>query len=221
MPKIEPFEKYIDKYEEWFVQNRYAFQSEIEAVRRHLPSRGRGIEIGVGSGLFAKPLGIHYGVEPSAKMSARAVKRGVNVVESVAERLLFVDNFYDFALMVTTICFLDDVQKSIAEAQRVLKTGGKLIIGLVDKSSPIGKLYQKHQDENVFYRHAIFYTTDEVVAFMKQAGFSDFYFTQSIFKMLDEINEQEEVKEGYGAGSFVVVSGIKRNVKNGKNTNNL
>ncbi len=209
MPKIEPFERYFEKYEEWFVQNCYAFQSEIEAVRRHLPSRGRGIEIGVGSGLFAKPLGIHVGLEPSGEMRSIAVKRGVDVVEGIAEHLPFMDDFYDFALMVTTICFLDDVPKSIIEAQRVVKPGGKLIIGLVDKNSPIGKLYQQNQQENVFYRDATFYSTDEVVTLMKQAGFSDFNFTQTIFKMLEKIEEAEEIKEGYGEGSFMVVSGIK------------
>ncbi|NQU27506.1 MAG: hypothetical protein HQ528_04385 [Candidatus Marinimicrobia bacterium] len=72
MAKIEPFEKYIDQYEAWFVHNRYAYQSEIEAVRYHLPNEGRGLEIGVGCGLFAKPLGIHYGVDPSEKMCTRA-----------------------------------------------------------------------------------------------------------------------------------------------------
>ena len=209
MPKIEPFERYFEKYEEWFVQNRYAFQSEIEAVRRHLPSRSRGIEIGVGSGLFAEPLGIHVGLEPSREMRSIAVKRGVDVVEGIAEHLPFMDDFYDFALMVTTICFLDDVPKSIIEAQRVVKPGGKLIIGLVDKNSPIGKLYQQNQQENVFYRDATFYSTDEVVTLMKQAGFSDFNFTQTIFKMLEKIEEAEEIKEGYGEGSFMVVSGIK------------
>ena len=211
MPKIEPFERYFEKYEEWFVQNRYAFQSEIEAVRRHLPSRSRGIEIGVGSGLFAEPLGIHVGLEPSREMRSIAVKRGVDVVEGIAEHLPFMDDFYDFALMVTTICFLDDVPKSIIEAQRVVKPGGKLIIGLVDKNSPIGKLYQQNQQENVFYRDATFYSTDEIVALMKQAGFHGFYFTQTIFRVLNEISETEEVKKGFGEGSFVVISAVTGN----------
>ena len=211
MPKIEPFEKYSDQYENWFVENKYAFKAEIEAVRKHIPEHGRGIEIGVGSGLFAEQLGIHVGLEPSGEMRSMAVKRGVNVVQGVAERLPFMDNFYDYALMVTTICFVDDVPKSIIEAQRVVKPGGKLIIGLVDKNSPIGKLYQQNQQENVFYRDATFYSTDEIVALMKQAGFHGFYFTQTIFRVLNEISETEEVKKGFGEGSFVVISAVTGN----------
>jgi ubiquinone/menaquinone biosynthesis C-methylase UbiE len=210
MPKIEPFEKYTDQYEDWFVQNKYAFKVEIKAVRKHIPKQGRGIEIGVGSGLFARPLGIHIGLEPSVKMRSIAVKRGVNVVDGTAENLPFMDDFYDFALMVTTICFVDDVEKSIHEAKRIIKPGGKLIIGLIDKNSPIGKMYKEHQKESVFYKDASFYSTDEIVGYMKKTGFQDFYFTQTIFTSLDKINENEQVKEGFGEGSFVVISGINK-----------
>lgn len=208
MPKIEPFEQHIDQYEDWFVKNCYAFRSEVNAIRRHLPEAGRGLEIGVGSGLFASPLGIGYGVEPSARMRTEALKRGVDVVDGVAEALPMDDDFCDYALMVTTICFLDDVPQSLAEARRVIKPDGKLIVGLVDKNSPLGKLYQLYQDQNVFYRHAVFYSTEEVVAMMKEAGFHHFYFTQTIFRMLEEIEKDEEVREGYSEGSFVVISAI-------------
>jgi len=206
MPKTTPFEKYFDRYEEWFLHYSPVYKSELEAVRRHLPEDGRGIEIGVGSGLFAQPLNIRNGLEPSKQMGKLALKRGVNIIKGVAEDLPIENDFYDYALMVTTICFLDDVPQSIREAKRILKPGGRLIIGLVDRDSPIGKLYQKYQSENVFYRDAVFYTTQEVVEFMKQAGFKDFSFTQTVFNMLDEIREPEQVKEGYGEGSFVVIS---------------
>jgi ubiquinone/menaquinone biosynthesis C-methylase UbiE len=112
--------------------------------------------------------------------------------------------------MVTTICFVDDVKQSINEAKRIVKAGGKLIIGLIDKNSPIGKMYNKHQKESVFYSNAIFYSTEEIVDYMKKTGFQDFYFTQTIFTSLDNINENEQVKEGFGEGSFVVISGINK-----------
>jgi SAM-dependent methyltransferase len=211
IPKTKPFETHFAQYEDWFIQNRYTFQSEINAIRPHLPTGCKGVEIGVGSGLFAKPLGIHYGIEPSAKMRKRAVQRGVkNVVDGVAEKLPFVDHFFDFALMVTTLCFLDNVKQAFREARRVIRPGGKLIIGFVDKNSPVGKLYEMHKADSVFYRDAIFYSVDDVARFMHQANFYRLEYTQTIFHMLDEIREPEEGKKGYGEGSFVVVSGIKK-----------
>ena len=209
MPKIEPFETHLEQYEEWFVQNKFAYQSELSAVQMLLPKTGEGIEIGVGSGLFAEPLGIKNGVEPSAQMRALAAKRGVSVKEGVAENLPYPDHSFGFALMVTTICFLDNVDKAFSEALRILKPGGRFIIGFIDKESPLGKLYQKYQQENVFYRLATFYSVDEVVQHLNKAGFKNFRFTQTIFQPLDQIKQVEPVKEGYGEGSFVVVAGEK------------
>ncbi len=207
MPKTEPFERYFEKYEDWFVQNRYAFQSEVEAVRRHLPSTGRGLEIGVGSGLFAEPLKIHYGLEPSEKMRNQAGKHGVIAVEGVAEKLPFENGFYDYALMVTTICFLDDVPKAFKEARRVIKPDGRLVIGYIDKNSLVGRLYQKHKAENVFYHDARFYSVEDIKNFFKQTGFRDLRYTQTIFKPLNKIKKPEPVREGYTQGAFIVCSG--------------
>ena len=112
MPKIGPFEKHADRYEQWFERNRYAYQSELQAVKSLLPPRGIGIEIGVGSGRFAAPLGIQIGRERSTATAMVARQRGIQVVQAVAEALPFMDGTFDYALMVTTLCFRDDVKGS-------------------------------------------------------------------------------------------------------------
>jgi len=192
------------------VQNRFAYLSEIEAIRSHLPEEGIGLEIGVGSGLFAQPLKIDYGVEPSQKMIAKANRRGVKVVKGVAEELPFKNNSCDYALMVTTICFLVDIIKSFEEARLVIKSKGKFIIGFIDKNNPIGKIYQKYKHQNVFYNLAEFYSIAEVTDYMKRANFINFQYTQTIFHIFDKITKVENVKQGIGQGSFVVISGIKK-----------
>ncbi len=210
MPRIRPFEEHLDEYENWFVENRLAYESELEAVRAHLPKGGRGLEIGVGSGLFAQPLGVGHGVEPSPRMRSVAAGRGIQVVEGVAEDLPFDDGVFDFTLMVTTICFVDDARKSLAEARRVVCTGGRVVVGLVDRDSPVGRSYLEHQDESVFYRNATFFTTDEVLSLMEAVGLGSIHVTQTLFHSLDRITGVEEPREGYGQGSFVVLSGEKK-----------
>jgi SAM-dependent methyltransferase len=127
-------------------------------VRALLPWSGRGLEIGVGSGRFAAPLGVEFGIDPAAEMLAYARARGVRVACAVAEALPFADAAFDYALVVTTICFVDDAAAMLAEARRVLKPGGELVIGFIDRTSDLGRHYLAHREENVFYRDARFYS---------------------------------------------------------------
>jgi len=209
MPKVEPFEEYASQYEDWFERNKFVYESELRAIREQLPERGKGIEIGVGSGRFAAPLGIKLGIEPSHKMRELAQKRGIKVIEGVAEKLPFRDSQFEFALIVTTICFVDDIHTSFQEAYRVIKPGGCLIIGFVDRESSLGRLYQQHKKKSLFYGIATFYTVDEVVSNLKKVGFKNFSFTQTIFHSLSKIKAIEPIKEGYSEGSFVTIKALK------------
>jgi SAM-dependent methyltransferase len=210
MPKIEAFEKHTARYEAWFEIHQFAYQSELLAVRKLLPVDGRGLEIGVGSGKFAEPLGITLGIEPSPKMSRLAQQRKISVVQGVAEMLPFHDAQFDYAVMITAICFLDDINASMNEACRILKPAGTFIIGFVDRESSLGLTYQRHQHENVFYKDANFFSVDEIVSFLIKAGFVEFNFKQTIFHSLNNITDVESVKDGYGEGAFVVIKALKR-----------
>ncbi|MCD6414545.1 MAG: class I SAM-dependent methyltransferase [Candidatus Diapherotrites archaeon] len=205
---IEPFEEHSLEYDKWFVKHKYTYLSELEAIKSLLPN-GEGVEIGVGTGRFAGPLGIKIGVEPSENMSKIAEKRGVKIIPAAAEDIPISDLHFDYALIVTTICFLDDVGKALRETHRILKDGGYILIGFIDRDSKIGKAYEKHKEASVFYRNARFFSTKEVVSLLAKVGFTDFQFVQTLFRELNSINSLEPVKEGYGAGSFVVVRGRK------------
>ena len=209
MPKISAFEKHLDRYEEWFEKNEYAYQSELDAVKLLMPKFEKGLEVGIGTGKFAVPLGIKSGVEPSYQMRKIALERGLNVVDGVAENLPFEDNSFDLVLMVTTVCFVDDVLKSFKECFRVLKNNGTILIGFVDRESTIGKIYQANKEKSLFYKEATFYSTSEIVELLYEAGFKNFNFSQTIFKKLDEIKEKEPVRYGFGKGSFIVISAKK------------
>ncbi len=158
------------------------------------------MEIGVGSGRFAAPLKIPYGVDPSPKMLKKAIEKGLKVTRGVAENLPLKSNRFDLSLMVTTICFVDNPLKSFAEAARILKSKGVFTVGFVDKNSPLGKLYQAKKQNSKFYRPATFFSTEEILQLGRQAGFEVERVLQTIF---DTEDKSYPVKEGYGEGSFV------------------
>lgn len=207
MNEFEAFERHAAEYDAWFEKNHATYQAELGAVRAVLPHTGMGLDIGVGTGRFAAPLGIRYGVDPSPAMAAIARSRGVEVTISKAEILPFPDAYFDYAVMVTTICFVDDLGVALRETARVLIPGGHLIVGFIDRNSPLGRKYATRKDSDVFYRNAKFYSPEEVCSQLEQSGFHDLIASQTVFEHPDEMSP---VKPGYGEGSFVVLKAARR-----------
>jgi len=203
MTKTTSFDKHVTEYDAWFESHRDLYSAELEAVRSFIPAGSSVMEIGVGTGRFAAPLGIPIGVEPSPRMAEVARQRGVEVVEGKAEDLPFADGSFDFALMVTVVCFLVDVTQAFREANRVLKPRGTLVILAIDRESDLGKQYIRRKEQSRFYRDATFYSVGELEALLTKTGFSDFAYRQP-----GETTELS-VREGYGSGGFVVIRAHK------------
>jgi len=98
-------EQHAQEYDAWFEVHACAYESEVLAVRSLLPRVGTGLEVGVGTGRFALPLGITVGVEPTHAMASIARQRGIEVYESSAEELPFANESFDFVVMVTRYAF--------------------------------------------------------------------------------------------------------------------
>ncbi|WP_457608147.1 class I SAM-dependent methyltransferase [Nitratifractor sp.] len=204
MPKTAPFEIHSQEYEEWFEKHPDLYRWEIEAIEALLPAFSDGVEIGIGTGRFAIPLGIRLGIEPSAQMAARAMEKGLEVIPGRAEEIPLPDESVDFALMVTTICFVDDPARSLEEIRRILKPGGWVILGFVDRDTPLGQRYLRGKEKSRFYAPATFYSTQELLTLLREAGFEECETVQTLFG--DSLDDMEGgVKPGYGKGAFVVI----------------
>ncbi len=209
MARTESFDRHLFQYEQWFVKHRPVYESELKAIEKVLPRQGRGIEIGIGSGLFAEPLGIREGIDPSRSMREKAASRGIRAIQAVAEKLPYKDESIDYVLMVTTICFVDDPLKSFLEVRRIVKPGGVFVIAYVDRDSPVGRNYLKYKDENVFYRDADFFSTGEILELLRKTGFKTDEIVQTVFSTLDQVKSIQQPEKGYGKGSFVVIRALK------------
>jgi SAM-dependent methyltransferase len=210
MARIAPFERHTRRYERWFGRHEAAYLSELRMLRELLPKPGLGLEIGVGTGRFARPLGIGgVGIDLSLSMLAHARRHGIKVVCAVAESLPFRQGVFDHALIVTTICFVDDARAMLLEACRVLKPEGALVIGFIDRTSRLGRHYETHRHESVFYRDAVFFSADEVDLLLSETGFGERTWRQTLTKPLAHTVEVESPHPGFGDGAFVAVRAIK------------
>lgn len=200
------FQQQSQKYDDWFDKNGNIYRSELNAVKSLIPVGLNGVEIGIGTGRFAKPLGIQLGVEPAGNMARIAESRGIKVIEAKAECLPFPDEIFDYVLMVTAICFFDDVGRAFCEAHRVLEKGRFLVVAFIDKESRLGKLYESRKEKDSFYRNADFYSVASVEKLLAEAGFSELTHKQTVYSTE---NILYETMNGYGEGGFVVIKAIK------------
>jgi len=172
-----------------------------------LPHSGTGIEIGVGTGIFASKTGIKFGIEPSENMAAEAIRKGVSVKIGKAEELPVEDHSYDFALMVTVDCFLTDIPKSFSEIHRILKSEGILIIAFLYKATPLGELYEQNKHLHETYKDATFHTSDEMENLLKESGFIVQSKRQTVHSLE---NIYQKPIEGCGDGVFCVFKALKK-----------
>ncbi|WAI00530.1 class I SAM-dependent methyltransferase [Methanogenium organophilum] len=172
MPQ-EVFERHAWAYDQWFVLHRTVYRAECERIRAVLPAPdARTVEVGVGSGRFAAPLGIPVGIEPSVALGQMARQRGIEVIRGVGEMLPLKDRSCSSVLMVTVICFFDDPARAIAEAYRVLVPGGVLVAGFLERGAPLIQAHLRGETGHRFLSQGRFFTSVEVQALLRDAGFS-------------------------------------------------
>lgn len=214
------FNERADEYDLWFEENELILRAEIDALRPFVPRIGTGLEVGVGTGRFAASLGVEVGIDPARRALQIAQARGIQVCQAFGEHLPFEAGYFDYALLVTVDPFVSDVARLLNEIWRVLKTDGPLILGMIDKSSPLGQMYEAHKEEDSFYQVARFHTTEEIITYLEQTGFGALQASQTITGIPDTKVSTEHVQEGYvvealqiqeghGEGAFVSLKAEK------------
>lgn len=175
---VEVFNQEARRYDAWFdsPQGKVLFRAEVAAIRRQLEDLpGPALEIGVGTGRFAQSLGVPYGVDPAWAVLPLARRRAVHVVQARGEALPFPDRIFGSVLLIVTLCFAQPFPL-LQEARRVLAPEGGLIIADVLRDSAWGRWYlwylEKKATGHLFYRHATFYSLEELKGLLARAGFA-------------------------------------------------
>lgn len=169
------FEKLAERYDAWYdgPVGQVAFPLEIAVLRPLLNGSPKPwIEIGVGSGRFAKELQVDVGIDPAMKPLLLARQRNVTVVQAVGENLPFRNASFGAVIIVVTLCFVSDPIGVLAEAKRVLRKDGALVLGMVFADSPWGEFYRRKASEgHPFYRSAHFLSRADLKQMLNFLGF--------------------------------------------------
>ena len=202
---VDHFEKTWKSYDKWFDGHQALYQSELAALKMAVPF-GTGLEIGVGTGRFAAPLGVRFGLDPAIKMLQVAKKRGISVVQGLGERLPFKELSFDFIQIVFVIEFVDDPLFFLREAARTIRGNGALILGFIDRDSEWGRYYARDPSPRKYFHPP---SPKEILDILKKIGMEFQVAYQSLFQPPPDISLKEEPRGGFGGGGFVVFKAIK------------
>lgn len=204
---IKVFDNVAEQYDKWFDVHTAAFESELNALRKVVPFSKEGLEVGVGSGRYAERLGIQTGLEPSEKLADFARLRHINVFTGTVESMPFNNQQFDYVLLNTVLCFVDDPLTALFEVKRVTKMNGRIIIGMYDINSLLGQSHMARRHENPIWLYAHYHSVPEVLNLLHQINFKQVSVYQTLTtSLLEDIEIPEPVKPGYGEGGFVVIS---------------
>ena len=187
---------------------------EVECLKPLLHRCSRPyLEVGVGSGRFARALEMEYGVEPAPALAHIAKARGVKVTEATGEELPFPDEMFGGLLMAFTLCFLDKPQKALQEAWRVLQPEGGLVLGLILREIPWAEFYAgKGREGHPIYSKARFLSKEEVENLLQVCGFKVLGYHSTLFQPPGQSSYHPEQPDDYylDSAGFVAIGSFRQ-----------
>jgi ubiquinone/menaquinone biosynthesis C-methylase UbiE len=165
------------KKEEIAKSKKKAFARQLEQVLKYSHSKGKKLlDIGTGPGYLlecAEELGFDcFGTEISNESAKDAEKKFPGKIHpGNLDGAQYPDNFFDVVTMTDVLEHLPDPCKIMAEAERILKPGGYLLIISPNHKSLTRKLLGRHWFQYK-YEHVFYFNKKSLKRLLKDHAFS-------------------------------------------------
>lgn len=147
----------------------------------------RVLDVGCGDGALTEKLArlgadaVGVDVDPGM-IAAAKVRSGASYQIADAAALPFADGAFDRVIAMTVLCVCDEPDKMVKEMARVLRPGGRLVIGELGRWS-LWALVRRARAlfGDPLWRHARFFTKAELTALAADAGLEVQVFRSAVY----------------------------------------
>jgi len=217
---MEIFDSEAKLYDSWYntALGNYVLTKESNLLLSMVgnTSNQRILDVGCATGihtkLFAKNGNEVTGVDISQDMINEARKIDIpnlSFYKMDATKLEFADNSFDLIISATMIEFIKNRNGFINEVFRVLKPGGRFVLGTIQKHSHFYNLYMTpFFQENTVFKYADFLSNEDLI------NLHDKFYVRSsecLFNEPQKIEDNPEIHDNKTdlVGSFIVAEYIK------------
>jgi ubiquinone/menaquinone biosynthesis C-methylase UbiE len=229
------FDSTADTYDGWYMTPLGAYTDELEngLVFKYVGVvRGKTVlDVGCGTGLYSIRLSEAGGdvtaVDISSKMieiaRRKAQDRGQYIWYDQADmvKLPYENSTFDMVVSITALEFATDPLLALMEMARVLRPGGKLVVGVLNNDSPWADARREHakREESVYRAARSFSSSDLRLLFHRTGTFGALTMGSCIYILPDEdkfVDSTASRQEFFGrmfrplTGAFLVGTARKR-----------
>jgi SAM-dependent methyltransferase len=167
------FASWIDGFRtEGQMRQRLAFCRKYVSLRAGM----RLLEVGCATGKFLAKCGEQLGfdvtgVEPNARLAGILRERGIRVVNSIFEKADLPRDHYDIACLFHVLEHVWDSISTLKRLNRVLKSGGHLLLELPNHETPGKRIFGKYWFNYHLPRHISHFDERTLGDALRDAGF--------------------------------------------------
>ncbi len=166
-----------DDYDAWYGTPRGVWigSAEYQLLRRELGAQSGAtvLDVGCGTGYFTRRLAndgfVVTGIDPDAGMVHYAAAQGSAAGYQIADAraLPFADRSFDHVIAITSLCFIGEQQRAVAEMLRVARIS--VALGVLNRHSLLHIQKSRHGGSGA-YRGAHWHTAREARELLRACG---------------------------------------------------